>query len=104
MKTIDAYSDQWVDATDSAVIDIAVRAYNDGGWYPAMVQLDFYDNGCSVLSTDARKLGEMLIAAADSADAVDNDRFPAALGGSDVGRHSDGKSYRGEGPRRLENR
>lgn len=85
MKLDSAYSDQWVDCTDSAVIDIAVHGDpDDDSYWPSMVQLDFYDYGCSVVSADARKLGEMLIAAADSADAIDSARFATdATGGQD---------------------
>jgi hypothetical protein len=73
------YSDQWVDCTDSVVIDVAAKGDPaDDSYWPTMIQLDFYDAGCSIIAPDARRLGEMLIAAADSADAIDSARFATA--------------------------
>lgn len=69
------YSDQWVDCTGNMVDDIAVRPGE--GFYPSMIQIDHYDNGGSILSTDARALAAMLVKAADSADSIDDARADA---------------------------
>lgn len=68
-----AFSDQFVDATDSLIIDVATRP--GGDQWPSMISLDFYDYGGTILSTDARELAAMLVKAADSADALDAPRF-----------------------------
>jgi hypothetical protein len=73
---VSAFSDQWVDCTDSCVIDIAAKGRaDDAGYWPTMIQLDFYEDGCTITSNDARDLAAMLVKAADSADAIDDARF-----------------------------
>ena len=67
------FSYQFVDVTECITVDVAVKA--GGDMWPSMVGLDFYENGGSILSNDARTLGRMLIEAAESADAIDAKRF-----------------------------